>query len=335
MASPGADTIGRSPSDPAPFDPAPPGPDDEELLDAYSRAVSGVAERLIPSVASLRVERSMGGGLGSAVVIAPDGFLLTSAHVVAGTDRGRAAFVDGRETGFRVAGRDALSDLAVVRTDEDRDLTAAPLGDAARLRVGQLVVAIGNPLGFAGTVTAGVVSALGRSLPARDGHATRLVENVIQTDAALNPGNSGGALADSRGRVVGINTAVAGIGLGLAVPIDATTRRIVAALIGDGRVRRGYLGIVGGPRPLPPASPTGWAGRTGSRWSSSSTAAPLRVPACARAMSSWSSAGARSPASATCSACSPGTRSAGRCPSAPCGTGPSWTWSRNRRSSAA
>jgi S1-C subfamily serine protease len=248
MVSAGAGTIGVSP-----FDPAPPGPDDDELLDAYSRAVSGVADRLIPSVASLRVERSMGGGLGSAVVIAPDGFLLTSAHVVAGTDRGRAAFVDGRETGFRVAGRDALSDLAVVRTDEDRDLIAAPLGDAARLRVGQLVVAIGNPLGFAGTVTAGVVSALGRSLPARDGHATRLVENVIQTDAALNPGNSGGALADSRGHVVGINTAVAGIGLGLAVPIDATTRRIVAALIGDGRVRRGYLGIVGGPRPLPPA----------------------------------------------------------------------------------
>jgi S1-C subfamily serine protease len=126
----------------------------------------------------------------------------------------------------------------------------APFGDAARLRVGQLVVAIGNPLGFAGTVTAGVISALGRSLAARDGRASRLVENVIQTDAALNPGNSGGALADSRGRVVGINTAVAGIGLGLAVPIDRSTRQILDSLIVDGRVRRAFLGIVGGTRPL-------------------------------------------------------------------------------------
>ena len=131
------------------------------------------------------------------------------------------------------------------------DTTAARLGDAGRLKVGQLVVAIGNPLGFGGSVTAGVVSALGRSLGTRDGRATRLVENVIQTDAALNPGNSGGALADSRARVVGINTAVAGIGLGLAVPIDATTRPILAALMRDGRVRRAYLGVVGGTKALP------------------------------------------------------------------------------------
>ncbi len=234
---------------------APPGPaelDDDELLDAYSAAVSAVAERLIPSVASLRVTHAMGGGAGSAVAIAPDGYLLTSAHVVAGADRGQATFVDGRELEFRVVGRDPLSDLAVIRTVAG-DLPAAQLGDAEHLRVGQLVVAIGNPLGFAGTVTAGVVSALGRSLATRDGRASRLVENVIQTDAALNPGNSGGALADSRGRVVGINTAVAGIGLGLAVPIDAATRRIVASLIADGRVRRAYLGVVGGPRPLAPA----------------------------------------------------------------------------------
>jgi S1-C subfamily serine protease len=225
--------------------------EDAEILDAYSQAVSSVAERLIPSVASLRIRRPGGGGAGSAVVIAPDGYLLTSAHVVAGADAGRAAFVDGRESGFHVVGRDALSDLAVVRTDDGERLPAATLGDAARLKVGQLVVAVGNPLGFAGTVTAGVVSALGRSLPTRDGRATRLVENVIQTDAALNPGNSGGALADSRGRVIGVNTAVAGIGLGLAVPIDATTRRIVASLMADGRVRRAFLGIVGGARPLP------------------------------------------------------------------------------------
>jgi len=225
----------------------------DEALDAYSRLVSSVAERLSPSVASLRVARQMGGwgmaGAGSAVVFTHDGYLVTSAHVVAGTDRGEAAFIDGSEQAFRVVGRDALSDLAVIRADGGTP--AAPLGDAARLRVGQLVVAIGNPLGFAGTVTAGVVSALGRSLGTRDGRTSRLVENVIQTDAALNPGNSGGALADTAGRVVGINTAVAGVGLGLAVPIDDGTRSILAMLIRDGRVRRAFLGVVGGTRPLP------------------------------------------------------------------------------------
>jgi S1-C subfamily serine protease len=227
---------------------------EEEALDAYSSAVSTAAARLIPSVASLRVERrngGWGGGSGSAVAFTPDGFLVTNAHVVAGAERGTATFVDGDELGFEVVGRDPLSDLAVVRASGS-DLVAAPFGDAARLRVGQLVVAIGNPMGFAGSVTAGVVSALGRSLAARDGQASRLVENVIQTDAALNPGNSGGALADIRGRVVGINTAVAGVGLGLAVPINATTRGIVAALMRDGRVRRAWIGIAGGTRPLPP-----------------------------------------------------------------------------------
>jgi S1-C subfamily serine protease len=228
--------------------------DDDDLLDAYSLAVSTAAERLIPSVASLRVRRSdgWGGGTGSGVAFTTDGFLLTSAHVVAGAGGGVAAFVDGTDVAFEVVGRDPLSDLAVIRA-AGSDLAAAPLGDADRLRVGQLVVAIGNPLGFAGSVTAGVVSALGRSLAARDGRASRLVENVIQTDAALNPGNSGGALADSRGRVVGINTAVAGIGLGLAVPINAATQAIIAALIRDGRVRRAFLGVVGGTRPLRPA----------------------------------------------------------------------------------
>jgi S1-C subfamily serine protease len=230
-------------------------PDDDELLDAYSVAVSTVAERLIQSVASLRISRAMNGwtagGAGSAVAIEPAGHLVTSAHVVAGTERGTATFVDGAENEFRVVGRDALADLAVVRLDGG-DPLPAPLGDADRLRVGQLVVAIGNPLGFAGSVTAGVVSALGRSLTTRDGRASRLVENVIQTDAALNPGNSGGALADSRGRVIGINTAVAGIGLGLAVPINATTRAILTALLVHGRVRRAFLGVVGGTRPLGP-----------------------------------------------------------------------------------
>ena len=230
---------------------------DDEALDAYSRAVTAVAEGLTPSVANLRVSRRVRGGRvldggGSAVVITPDGFMLTSAHVVARTEgRGRASFVDGRELEFEVVGSDPLSDLAVLRAD-GRDLVAAELGDAERLRVGQLVVAIGNPHGFTGSVTAGVVSALGRSLPTRSGANVRVVDNVIQTDAALNPGNSGGALADGRGRVVGINTAVAGVGLGLAVPINAATRQIIAALMTEGRFRRAYLGIAGGPRPLPP-----------------------------------------------------------------------------------
>jgi S1-C subfamily serine protease len=232
-------------------------PSDDEALDAYSQAVTTVAERLSPSVANLRVSRRVRGGRvldggGSGVVITPDGFTLTSAHVVARTEgRGRASFVDGRELEFEVVGSDPLSDLAVLRVDA-RDLVPAELGDAERLRVGQLVVAIGNPHGFTGSVTAGVVSALGRSLPTRSGANVRVVDNVIQTDAALNPGNSGGALADGRGRVVGINTAVAGVGLGLAVPINAATRRIIGALMSEGRFRRAYLGIAGGPRPLPP-----------------------------------------------------------------------------------
>ncbi len=227
-----------------------------EALDAYSRTVAGVAERLAPSVANLRVLRAtrrgrIPVGAGSAVVLSPDGFLITSAHVVAGRNRdGRATFVDGREIGFRVVGADALSDLALLRADAD-DLEPAVLGDAANLRVGQLVVAIGNPHGFAGSVTAGVVSALGRSLPARSGDAVRMIDNVIQTDAALNPGNSGGALVDSLGRLVGVNTAVAGIGLGLAVPINDATRTVIGALMTEGRVRRAYLGVAGGPRPLP------------------------------------------------------------------------------------
>jgi serine protease Do len=232
-----------------------PDAEEREALDAYSRTVTSVAERLAPSVANLRVTRStrrgrvpVGGG--SAVALTPDGFMLTSAHVVARPGSGgRASFVDGRELRFTVVGADPFSDLAVLRADS-RDLVAAELGDAERLRVGQLVVAIGNPHGFTGSVTAGVVSALGRSLPAPG--RGRMIDNVIQTDAALNPGNSGGALADGRGRVVGINTAVAGVGLGLAVPINATTRRVIGSLMTEGGVRRAYLGIGGGTRPLPP-----------------------------------------------------------------------------------
>jgi S1-C subfamily serine protease len=228
---------------------------DADAFDAYSRTVSGVAERLTPSVAHLavsrRTRRGRAEGAGSGVTISSDGYMLTSAHVVAGGTGVAASFSDGRELGAEVIGADPLSDLAVVRADA-RDLTPAQLGDADELRVGQLVVAIGSPMGLAGTVTAGVVSALGRSLPTRAGSAGRLVENVIQTDAALNPGNSGGALADSLGRLVGVNTAVAGIGLGLAVPINDATRKIISALMKEGRVRRAYIGIVGGSRPLPP-----------------------------------------------------------------------------------
>src|SRR5580698_9541970 len=226
-------------------------------LDAYSRIVSGVAEHLTPRVASLRVpRRNAGESLGSGVVFTGDGFLLTNAHVVGQANGGTAAFSDGTSVPFRVVGADPLSDLAVLRANGE---TPAPaeLGEADRLVVGQLVVAVGNPLGLAGSVTAGVVSALGRSLPARG----RVIEDVIQTDAALNPGNSGGALADSSAKVVGINTAVAGVGLGLAVPVNDTTRRIISALMRDGRVRRAYLGLAMTPGPVPAA----WRERLGRK----------------------------------------------------------------------
>jgi S1-C subfamily serine protease len=250
---------------------------EEQPLDAYSRVVAGVAAELTPRVASIRVPQPggrSGESLGSAVVFTGDGFLLTNAHVVGSSQGGAALFSDGTSATFTVVGADPLSDLAVLRADRPTPLVAE-LGEADDLVVGQLVVAVGSPLGLAGSVTAGVVSALGRSLPTRG----RVIEDVIQTDAALNPGNSGGALADARARVVGINTAVAGIGVGLAVPVNATTRRIISTLISRGRVRRAYLGIVSVPAPLPaplakrfgrpsglrvaevvPGSPADWAG---------------------------------------------------------------------------
>jgi len=246
-----ADAIGAG----QPVSGATPSEADAGPLDAYSRIVTAVAERLLRQVVLLRVGRAGArkdrSGLGSGVVVSQDGYILTSAHVLAGARDGVAAFSDGRELPIEIVGRDPLSDMAVVRVDGGR-LEAAELGDADRLRVGQLVVAVGSPLGLAGSVTAGVVSALGRSLPTRTGSATRIVENVIQTDAALNPGNSGGALADADGRVVGINTAVAAIGVGLAVPINPASRRIIGALMRDGRFRRAFLGIAGMRRPLPP-----------------------------------------------------------------------------------
>ncbi len=231
-------------------------PGERAALDAYSAIVTSVAAELTPKVAALHIAHRHPGGrfvaaAGSGVVFTDDGFLLTNAHVVGRADAGTVEFGDGGTTPFHVIGTDPLSDLAVARADGP---TPPPvrLGDANGLRVGQLVVAVGNPLGLAGTVTAGVVSALGRSLPTWAGVAGRVIDNVIQTDAALNRGNSGGALATADGEVVGINTAVAGIGLGLAVPIDDTSRRIIATLLADGRVRRAYLGIATTPAPLPP-----------------------------------------------------------------------------------
>jgi S1-C subfamily serine protease len=229
-------------------------------MDAYSSIVTSVAAELTPKVAALRIRGRRGESAGSAVVLTAEGHLITNAHVVSSSTGGEAEFGDGTVARFSVVGRDALSDLAVVRTDRAVP-GPAEYGDADKLLVGSLVVAVGNPLGLAGSVTAGVVSGLGRSMPARSRSATRLIEDVIQTDAALNPGNSGGALADSRGQVVGINTAVAGVGLGLAVPVNATTNRIIHALMHDGRVRRAFLGLVTSPTPLTPVL----AERTGQR----------------------------------------------------------------------
>ena len=246
-------------------------PSETELaaLDAYSQVVVSVAEDLTPRVAALQVTRrrrdgSVAAGAGSGVVFTNDGFLLTNAHVVGKAEAGQAAFADGTTVPFRVVGSDPLSDLAVVRAD---GVTPAPalLGEASQLRVGQLVVAVGNPLGLAGTITAGVVSALGRSLPTRAGENMRIIDDVIQTDAALNPGNSGGALVIASGQVVGINTAVAGVGVGLAIPVNAITRQIVATLMAEGRVRRAYVGLAGTPVPLPPTLANRRDQKTGMR----------------------------------------------------------------------
>jgi S1-C subfamily serine protease len=231
----------------------------DDPLDAYSQVVMRVADTLLPSVASVGVETARGRGAGSAAVIRADGFLLTSAHVVAGAGTVTAAFSDGTELAADVFGRDPLSDLAVLRAQGPVP-PPVTFGDAADLRVGQLVVALGNPFGMAGSVTAGIVSGLGRSLPTPSG---RVIDEVIQTDAALNPGNSGGVLADSSASMVGVNTAAAGMGLGLAVPINATTLEIITTLMTRGRVRRAWLGIASMQVPLAPelaekvGSPTG------------------------------------------------------------------------------
>ena len=233
-------------------------PGDNDVLDSYSQTVMRVAAAVTPHVAAIEMTaRHRNGrvrvGAGSAVLFTEDGYLLTNSHVVAGTHRGFAVFGDGSRMDLELVGADPLSDLAVVHGSRAK-VRPAQFGAAESLRVGQLVVAVGNPLGLAGSVTAGVVSGLGRAIPVWSGGNRRVIEDVIQTDAALNPGNSGGALADTHARIVGINTAVAGAGLGLAIPINATTRRIISALLADGRVRRAYLGLVSTPIQLTPSA---------------------------------------------------------------------------------
>jgi S1-C subfamily serine protease len=222
--------------------------ENNDPLDAYSRAVVGVVERVGPAVVSIAraARRGGSGGAGSGVMFTPDGYVLTNAHVVAGAHELTLGFTDGRTGEGRVVGLDHATDLAVVRTSAGAP--SVQFGSSSALRVGQLVVAIGNPLGFSSTVSAGVVSALGRTMRARDGRA---MENIIQSDVALNPGNSGGPLVDSRGRVVGVNTAIilGAQGLSFSVPID-TAKWVVGELMTTGRVRRGWLGIVGQNRPI-------------------------------------------------------------------------------------
>ena len=219
-----------------------PSDNDATLLDAYSRAVTSVAEVVGPAVVRVEIKSKAGrGGVGSGVIIAPDGLVVTNAHVVEGARDLRLTDAEGRVMEARVLGEDPDTDLALLRAGAVRNLPSARLGDSKTLKRGQLVVAIGNPLGFESTVTAGVISALGRSLRAKSG---RLIEDVVQTDAALNPGNSGGPLVSSRGEVIGINTAVIMGAQGICFAVASNTAQyVLSEIIRHGRVRRGYIGI--------------------------------------------------------------------------------------------
>ena len=278
---------------------------DAQSLDAYSQVVTMLARDLTQSVAAIEVRHrrpngTLAGGAGSAVVFTDEGFLLTNAHVVGNAEAARLTFSDGTVVSSHVVGVDPLSDLAVVRAD---GATPQPvrLGEASDLQVGQLVVAVGNPLGLAGSVTAGVVSGLGRSLPTRAGSMVRVIDDVIQTDAALNPGNSGGALAISTGEVVGINTAVAGNGLGLAIPINPTTRQIIATLMADGRLRAPISEWRGIRRRSLPPSPAREDSEAGSASRRSYPEGPQPEPASARETSCSVPMGMLSPARRVCS----------------------------------
>jgi S1-C subfamily serine protease len=234
----------------APRRDAAPAPDDAPLLDAYSNAVTGVVGKLAPTVVQLAVSDARGrAGTGSGVILSPDGLILTNSHVAGGAQRIAAATGDGRKLSARVLGDDPDTDLCLLRAEGSEALPHATLGDSSRLKPGQLAIAIGNPLGFSATVTAGVISAVGRTLRGRSG---RLIDDVIQTDAALNPGNSGGALADSHGRVIGISTAIIYGAQGICFAVASNTAaHVVSEIVRHGRVRRSYVGVVGQQAPIP------------------------------------------------------------------------------------